>query len=231
MASCVHELGKRLGAAFRTDSMNAGEICWKRHVMHKRLHHVIRCWESVQGLATNFNNCSLVWMSSGKTCLKHIAMSRRGNDALSYHDDVSKWKHFPRYWPFVRGIHRSPVNPPHKGQWRGALMFSLIYVWINDWVKQLWGWFETLSRPLWRHRNDAGHTSSFQPLLTDSGVSGIGIETSRPMLLNCSLVYLDDMFTRMECPCEFWNDELFVRPKVNVKNYCFKSVRSYGSRI
>ena len=50
------------------------------------------------------------------------------------HDDVIKWRHFPRYWPFVRGIHRSPVNSPHKGQWRGALMFSLICVWINDWV-------------------------------------------------------------------------------------------------
>ena len=51
-----------------------------------------------------------------------------------WHDDVTKWKHFPRYWPFVRGIHRSPVNSPHKGQWRGALMFSLICVWTNDWV-------------------------------------------------------------------------------------------------
>ena len=50
------------------------------------------------------------------------------------HDNVIKWKHFPRYWPFVRGIHRSPVNSPHKGQWRGALMFSLIYAWINGWV-------------------------------------------------------------------------------------------------
>ena len=37
------------------------------------------------------------------------------------HDDVIKWKHFPRYWPFVRGIH-------------GALIFSLISVWINGWV-------------------------------------------------------------------------------------------------
>ena len=51
-----------------------------------------------------------------------------------WHDDVIKWKHFPRYWPFVRGIHRSPVNFPHKGQWRGALMFSLICVCINGWV-------------------------------------------------------------------------------------------------
>ena len=51
-----------------------------------------------------------------------------------HHDDVIKWKHFPRYWPFVRGIHRSPVNSPHKGQWRGALMFSLNCAWIKGWV-------------------------------------------------------------------------------------------------
>ena len=50
------------------------------------------------------------------------------------HDDVIKWKHFPRFWPFVRGIHRSPVNSLQKGQWRGALIFSLICVWINGWV-------------------------------------------------------------------------------------------------
>ena len=50
------------------------------------------------------------------------------------HDDLIKWKHFPRYWPFVRGIHRSPVISPNRDQWRGALMFSLICVWINGWV-------------------------------------------------------------------------------------------------
>ena len=35
---------------------------------------------------------------------------------------------------FVRGIHRSLANFPHKGQWRGALMFSLICTWLNGWV-------------------------------------------------------------------------------------------------
>ena len=50
------------------------------------------------------------------------------------HDDVTKWKHFPPCWPFVRLIHRSPVNSPRKGQWRGALMFSLICAWINLWL-------------------------------------------------------------------------------------------------
>ena len=40
---------------------------------------------------------------------------------------------FPRYWPFVKGIHRWPVDSLRKGQWRGALMFSLICAWTNDW--------------------------------------------------------------------------------------------------
>ena len=70
--------------------------------------------------------------------------------ACTYHDDVIKWKHFPRYWPFVRWIHRSPVNSPDKGQWRGALMFSLICAWRNGWVNAT---VETPRRQLWRHCN------------------------------------------------------------------------------
>ena len=35
---------------------------------------------------------------------------------------------------FVRGLHGSPVNSLHNGQWRGALMFFLICAWINAWV-------------------------------------------------------------------------------------------------
>ena len=53
---------------------------------------------------------------------------------LMPHGDVIKWKHFPRYWPFVRGIHRSPMNSQHKHQWRRALVFSLICARINGWV-------------------------------------------------------------------------------------------------
>ena len=68
------------------------------------------------------NWCSLHWNTIGETVTSLI------------HDDVIKWKHFPRYRPYVRGIHRSPVNSPHKGQWRGALMFSLICARINGWV-------------------------------------------------------------------------------------------------
>ena len=54
-------------------------------------------------------------------------------------DDVIRWKLFPRYWPFLRGIQRSPVNYPHKGQWRGALMFSFTDAFNKRWSKQFWG--------------------------------------------------------------------------------------------
>ena len=45
-----------------------------------------------------------------------------------------------------------PVDSPHKGQWRGYLVFSLLCAWTNGWVKKTSRrWFETQSRPLWRH--------------------------------------------------------------------------------
>ena len=77
----------------------------------------------------SFLYCNSLSSTIGKSRCYIICDSMRFN-----HDDVIKWKHFPRNWPFVRGIHRSPVNSPHKGQWRGALMFTLICAWINGWV-------------------------------------------------------------------------------------------------
>ena len=79
-----------------------------------------------------------------------------------WHDDVIKWKHFPRQWPFVRGIHRSPVNCPHKGQWRRALMFSLICAWMNGWVNN------REARDLRRHRAD--HDVTIMGLSSSSGL-------------------------------------------------------------
>ena len=71
---------------------------------------------------------SSLWPNQSVTYMAPLA------NLQSFHDDVIKWKHFPRYWPFARRIHQSPVKSPHKGQWRGALMFSLICIWINGWV-------------------------------------------------------------------------------------------------
>ena len=89
---------------------------------------------------------SLYWDSPRVSKEEQVIASHRSTDIVSYNfsslplnlilapDDVIRWKHFPRHWPFVWGIHRSMVNSPHKGQWRGVLMFSLICAWINGWV-------------------------------------------------------------------------------------------------
>ena len=48
------------------------------------------------------------------------------------------WRHqmetFSALLAICAGNSPAPVNFPHKGQWRGALMFALICVWINAWV-------------------------------------------------------------------------------------------------
>ena len=66
-----------------------------------------------------------------------------------YHDDVVKWKLVPRYWLFVRGIYRSPVNSPHKGQWREAFDV-FFYLRPNKRLSKQWQgwWFETPWCPL-----------------------------------------------------------------------------------
>ena len=76
----------------------------------------------------NKNICTLFtngWSCRGSSIFSFIYVIY----SLAPHDDAIKCNHFPLYWPFVRGIHRSSVNSPHKGQWRGALMFSLICAW------------------------------------------------------------------------------------------------------
>ena len=57
---------------------------------------------------------------------------------LEWNQVCSWWRHqmeaFSALLALCAGNSPVPVNSPHKGQWRGALMFSLICVWINDWV-------------------------------------------------------------------------------------------------
>ena len=100
-------------------------MAWRRAMMVRFLTHIL----GLNELAT------ILWhgmfkLSNAYSTLKLLSM---------YHDDVIKWKYFARYWSFVRGIHRSPVNSPHKGPWRGTLMFSLICALNKRFSKQSWG--------------------------------------------------------------------------------------------
>ena len=67
------------------------------------------------------------------------------------HDDVIKWKYFPRHRPFVRGNHRSPSQRPVMQSF--DVFFHLR---LNKWLRKQWRgwWFETQSCSLWHHCND-----------------------------------------------------------------------------
>ena len=73
----------------------------------------------------------------------------------SLHDGDIKWKHFPRYWPFARGSHRSPVN--YLSQRPVARSFDVFFqLCLTEGLsKQSWDWwFGMPSRSLWRHCNE-----------------------------------------------------------------------------
>ena len=60
---------------------------------------------------TNPTSDAWVWHGMIYVCTELIVVN---NGLFTRHDDVIKWKHFPRYWPFVRGIHRSRWIPAQR---------------------------------------------------------------------------------------------------------------------
>ena len=70
---------------------------------------------------------------------KKITEKKSGNNAtfldLKRCVDVSWWRHqmetFSALLALCEGVHWSPVDSPYKGQWRGALMSSVICAWTN----------------------------------------------------------------------------------------------------
>ena len=68
---------------------------------------------SMEFVASNTKVFPIKSVYFGFILLSFLLLSQPfGATRTSRHDDVMKWKHFPRYWPFVRGIHRSPVIAP-----------------------------------------------------------------------------------------------------------------------
>ena len=143
-----------------------------RHSTSMSQQYFNRIWNSVKilsALVWNMLNWSqrifahhnsYIVMTCAKFCCDQLNMLMLWRRALQIfiwfpiHDDIIKLKHFPHYWPFMQGIHQSPLNSPHKGQWRRALMFSLICTLNKRLSKQSWGWwFQTPSRSLWCHCN------------------------------------------------------------------------------
>ena len=87
-----------------------------------------------------------------KAISRHNSMQSDYKVGLNH--DVIKWKHFPRYWPFARGIHRWPVDSPSQ---RPATRCFEVFFDLRPnkrFSKQSRRrWFETPSRSVWRHCN------------------------------------------------------------------------------
>ena len=71
---------------------------------------------------------------------KHY-LSERGTKLTSFrkwtgnvHDDVIKWKYFPRYWPFVQGFTGDRWSPRTKASDAELWCFLWPAPWINGWV-------------------------------------------------------------------------------------------------
>ena len=76
--------------------------------------------------------CYITWY------LKNTENHFEGLDYMASVLYLTWWRHqmetFSALLALCAGNSPIPVNSPHKGQWRGARMFSFIYAWINDWV-------------------------------------------------------------------------------------------------
>ena len=132
----VYACGPKPSQHKHTNTHTLPSNCYKRSSMRPTMSNDIK----LQTILQNDTTHTAVYSNKPNPTAVYVVLS---DLRTATHDDVIKWKHFLRFWPFVRGIHLSSVNSPrdinipdslHKGQWHRALMFSLICAWINGWV-------------------------------------------------------------------------------------------------
>ena len=133
----------------------ASFIAWYLHVNAIGLNWMFGIVKIFLSLATSdvlngIPSCSLSRQSYYRDSTFALEILTRSRIILTghFHDDVIKWKHFPRYWSFVRGIHRSqrPVTQSFD------VFFDLhLNKRLSNQSKRRW--FETPSHPLWPHCN------------------------------------------------------------------------------
>ena len=110
--------------------------------------YLIQCWLIVNSTNRNTMKYFLNWKRFHQrkylwNCLcKVSAILLRSRFwiivQMSWHDDVIKWKHFPHYWPFVRGIPGHRWIPHTKASDAELWCFDLR---LNKWLsKQSGGW-------------------------------------------------------------------------------------------
>ena len=117
-----------------------------RHILYKQYRlSLISIGDNTGG---NVNDNLVLSKSMGK------AKAWIWMNMLVLHDDVIKWKHFPRNWPLCGEFTGPGEFPTQRPVTRSFdVLFDLR---PNKRLSKQWRgwWFETLSRPFWRHRNE-----------------------------------------------------------------------------
>ena len=123
-----------------------GDVIWRQKSWSTIVHVMAYC---LTAPSHYLNQCWLII----KVVLWHSRDNISAFENYSFvHDDVIKWKHFPWYWPFVKGIHRWPVTGELPAQWPMTRSFDVFFdLRPNKWLSKQWRrwWFETPSRSLW----------------------------------------------------------------------------------
>ena len=85
---------------------SAAPVALNRWIPSQRVSNVESVTSSREIVVCNIS----LWL--GWSCWYSFSVSTHMQAILDFtiHDDVIKWKHFPRYWSFVRGIHRSRLS-------------------------------------------------------------------------------------------------------------------------
>ena len=96
---------------------------------------ILRAWLVGNAMQLIFCYFFLIWN-------RFIIVTQNNGVYLHVHEVCTRfcclswWRHqmetISALLALYEGIHRSPVNSSHKGQWRGALIYSLICAWTND---------------------------------------------------------------------------------------------------
>ena len=84
--------------------------------------------------------CLFIWLcSSIENYYQYFKGFLSFSNLEAIHDGIMTWKRFSQYRSFVRGIHRSQKDSPHKGPVVRSFNFPLMSALTNCWIKTVEG--------------------------------------------------------------------------------------------
>ena len=124
----LHIVVLRRAINAETVSMSWHYHCLDQNLVTRWYGMISKLFGSLLRVSKSFEWCPYRWYQTNSSAWHTIlAISHEWWTWLRHQMET-----FPRYWPFFLG--KPPMDSPHKGQWCGALMCSLICDCTNGWA-------------------------------------------------------------------------------------------------